>query len=124
MSLSIDYETFHERVALEHKQKWREEMDHIPWIAFPKGWQIQMLPPFGDAVVRFCVKLPSGKTRSVYLDSRCSLGIWFQGDMDPVSYWEVYPYKGDTARCRRDEVDKLLAYIANEQDGDDDEEEG
>jgi hypothetical protein len=98
------------RFKVESEQKWLDEIDVIPFIQFPADWKIKVIPPFGDAVVRFCVKLPSGKERSVYLDNRHALGI-YEG-MEP--YWEVYPYRDDTARCGLDEIDKLLEYIGDE----------
>jgi hypothetical protein len=100
------------RYKIEKEQKWLEEIKVIPFIQFPADWKIQVIPPFGDAVVRFRVQLPSGKEKSVYLDHRESLGIY--GDIEP--YWEVYPYNDDVGRCGREEIDKLLEYIGDEGD--------
>ena len=103
-----------QRYEIEDKQSWREEMEVIPFIQFPADWKIQVIPPFGDAVVRFRVQLPSGNERSIYLDSRESLGIY--GNLEP--YWEVYPHRGDTARCGINEIDTLLEYIGDEVESD------
>ena len=101
------------RYKIEDEQHWRGEIKVIPFIQFPSDWKVQIIPPFGDAVVRFRVKLPSGKEKSIYLDSRESLGVYG----DPLeTYWEVYPYRGDTARCGMREIDKLLDYIGDEED--------
>ena len=97
------------RLKIEDEQKWREEIDHIPFMSFPADWQVRALPPFGDAVVRFQVKLPSGTRKSIYLDSRNSLGFW------PGPYWEVYPYMGDTGRCDRCDTETLLKMIATDE---------
>lgn len=97
-----------DRFAIEHAQGWRDEIPLIPFIQFPQDWLVKIIPPFGDAVVRFEVKLPSGKTKSIYLDSRDSLGIVGH------SYWEVHPYQGDCGRCDIREVAELLAMIADE----------
>lgn len=102
-----------ERYQIESKQKWREEIDAMPWIQFPADWKIQIIPPFGDAVVRFRVGLPSGASRSVYLDARHSLGVWADANGELIPYWEVYPYKGDVGRCDKDDVTELLAMIAD-----------
>lgn len=102
------------RYEIESEQKWHEEIDDIPFIPFPKGWEVRVIPPFGDAVVRFQVKLPSGTTKSVYLDSRSSLG--FFGGIDvPTPYWEVYPVNDDTGRCHRGDIEGLLDLIATEE---------
>lgn len=98
------------RYQIEDKQGWRKEISSIPFIQFPSNWKIQIIPPFGDAVVRFRVKLPSGKEKSVYLDSRESLGV-YEG---LVPYWEVYPHQGDVIRCGINEVEKLLEYIGDD----------
>ena len=96
------------RYKIEGEQKWMEEIDHIPYMSFSADWQVRIIPPFGDAVVRFQVKLPSGTRKSIYLDSRNSLGFW------PGPYWEVYPVQGDTGRCDRCDTDQLMAMIADE----------
>lgn len=111
-------ETRMKRYAIESEQRWAEECASIPHIQFPPEWKVKIIPPFGDAVVRFLVELPSGKDKSVYLDCRSSLG-YFGADVDvPTPYWEVYPYRGDTARCHRENVELLLSYIADEGDED------
>jgi hypothetical protein len=106
-----------ERYKIENKQKWREEIETMPWITFPADWKIQIIPPFGDAVVRFRVTLPSGEYRSVYLDSRCSLGAVLD-ENGPIPYWEVYPYRGDVGRCLKAEVEELLRMIGDEEEAD------
>ena len=107
--MKIDIKTRVERYAIEDKQDWRGEIDRVPFIQFPADWLVQVIPPFGDAVVRFRVRLPSGNEKSIYLDSRNSLGYW-EG-----TYWEVYPVMGDVERCDMDDVPKLLELIANEE---------
>ena len=108
------FELQRKRYEIEDKQSWREEIEVIPFIQFPADWKIQVIPPFGDAVVRFRVQLPSGKEKSIYLDSRHSLGVYG----DPLeTYWEVYPYRGDTARCGMNEIEDLLKYIGDESKG-------
>lgn len=107
-----------ERYQIENKQKWREEIETMPWITFPADWKVQIIPPFGDAVIRFRVTLPSGAVRSVYLDARCSLGYWRGEEMEPLPYWEVYPHRGDVGRCDKENVAELLTMIADEEEAD------
>lgn len=116
-----DMNQYLNRLKIEADQHWIGEQEHIPFIQFPADWKVQIIPPFGDAVARFRVELPSGKRKSVYLDVRSSLG-YFGADLDaPTPYWEVYPYRGDTARCHRWNVPLLLTYIADESEGEDEE---
>lgn len=103
------------RYKVEEEQKWREEVQTLPFIPFPAGWQVQIIPPFGDAVVRFRVKLPSGPEKSIYLDKRMALGYW-EGE----GYWEVYPYRGDVGRCDIRDIPELLRMIGDEQETEDD----
>ena len=100
------------RFRIEQDQDWRGEVKRLPFIQFPADWAIQVIPPFSDAVVRFRVRLPSGLEKSVYMDSRDSIG--YMG----YPYWEVYPYKNDVGRCALNAIDTLLALIANEETGD------
>ena len=93
--------------VIETGQRWREEIDRVPYIQFPADWKIQVIPPFGDAVVRFKVKLPDGSDKSIYLDVRGSLG-YFGGE----PYWEVYPYGGYVGRCGIKDTEELLRMIA------------
>lgn len=99
------------RYKIESDQDWLGEIKTIPFIQFPADWKIQIIPPFGDAVVRFRVQLPSGEERSIYLDKRNSLGYWENPD-EP--YWEVYPYQDDVGRCGMNEINLLLEMIGDE----------
>ena len=106
-----DFELRMQRYKIEDHQDWRGEVRKIPFIQFPASWLIQMIPPFSDAVVRFRVRLPSGKEKSIYLDSRNSIGYM------PYTYWEVYPVEGDVGRCEMNDIAELLNLISNEKEG-------
>ena len=105
------------RYHVEHEQKWKEEARRIPALVFRGDWGVQVLPPFGDAVVRFAVILPSGTRKSVYLDSRNSLGYWGE---DGTPYWEVYPYRNDVGRCDMNDTVMLMEMIYDESSGEED----
>ncbi len=81
--------------------KWIKE---IPYISFPKGWRVQISPPFAGALVRFRVE-HNNKYISVYLDAYEHLGYYGK------PYWEIYPYDGDTYRCDMENVDELIKAI-------------
>ncbi len=104
-----------QRYDVEHNQKWGEEIEHIPYLQFQSEWKVKVIPPFGDAVVRFQVQLPCGTLKSIYLDSRGSLGSFGYPNEEP--YWEVYPYYGDVGRCARADTEQLLSMIANTEKG-------
>lgn len=94
--------------CIEERQRWRDEIDRLPWIQFPSSWRVKVILPYGDAVVRFLVKLPDGAEKSVCCDSRNSLGFYTD---PPTPYWEVYPYNSDIGRCAVDDVAGLLEMI-------------
>lgn len=101
------------RYKVEQDQDWKGEIVRIPWLHFRGDWQVRIIPPFGDAVIRFQVVLPSGMLKSVYMDSRHSLGVW--GNLStPEPYWEVYPYQGDVGRCALDDTIMLMEMIQDE----------
>lgn len=108
-----------ERYRVEQDQDWKGEIVRIPWLHFRGDWQVRIIPPFGDAVIRFQVILPSGTLKSIYMDSRCSLGIWGNG-VNPEPYWEVYPYRGDVGRCHLADTLMLMEMIQDETNGDED----
>lgn len=108
-----------ERYRVESDQDWKGEIVRIPWLHFRGDWQVRIIPPFGDAVIRFQVILPSGTLKSIYMDSRHSLGVW--GDLSTCEpYWEVYPYRGDVGRCALDDTIMLMEMIQDETSGDED----
>ena len=57
-----------ERHKIEQGDRWREIIPQIPFIPFPAGWQVRVIPPFGGLQARFQVRLPDGQEKSVYLD--------------------------------------------------------
>lgn len=119
--MSPDVEEKLKRYHVEQEQDWKGEIVRIPWLHFRGDWQVRIIPPFGDAVVRFQVVLPSGMLKSVYMDSRNSLGYW-GGDIDtPEPYWEVFPYKNDVGRCDLADTIMLMEMIQDETSGEDDE---
>lgn len=102
-----DFDQELERFKVEKYEEWRDLVDKIPPIKFPRNWYVRMSPPFSGAIVRFRVSREAdGKNDvSVYLDWYERLG--FYGE----PYWEVYPYKGDVYRCKLNETDKLIKAI-------------
>jgi hypothetical protein len=107
--MTRDIDLIMTRHRIEDAQKWREEINNVPFIQFPSDWKVQVIPPFADAIVRVF--------RSIYLDGRNSLGYWGEvGDY----YWEVYPYRGDVGRCDMNDIPELLRMIGDTQEAEDD----
>ena len=65
--------------------EWNKWMREIPILEFPTRWKIQIIPPFGGAIIRFRVVTEFGSV-SIYLDAYDQLGC-----MDNKPYWEIYP---------------------------------
>lgn len=94
-----------ERLNLEADEKWLEIGQQMPFIPFPAGWKVKVIPPFGGALARFRVELPDGRGKSIYFDAYDRLGCY------GAPYWEVYPVGGDVGRCAMADVDELLRLI-------------
>jgi hypothetical protein len=90
--------------AVFETRKWCKE---IPYINFKEEWKVKIIHPFCAATVRFLVaeEGKEGNRVSVYLDCYSMLGC-----MDEP-YWEVYPYDGDTFRCKMNDTKALLDAI-------------
>ena len=103
----MDIPAFMKRLEVEREDQWKEWIHKIPFIQFPKGWQVQIIPPFGGAMARFRVRKVGFATGyiSVYLDVYDQLGFMGQ------PYWEVYPVNGDTERCYMEDTQKLIKII-------------
>jgi|AntAceMinimDraft_18_1070375.scaffolds.fasta_scaffold06517_7 hypothetical protein len=97
-----DIAKIYEVEKIQEYDKWIKE---IPFFKFPKDWEIQIIPPFAGAVIRFRVRRNKSEEISVYLDCYGRLGA------EEKPYWEIYPYKDDTYRCGIFEIPKLLNAI-------------
>lgn len=95
------------RAEIERSEQWREIIEQIPALNFPRTWTVKVIPPFGGAAVRFLVSTPNREGRiSIYLDFYDVLGFM----QEP--YWEVYPLDGDAYRCLLNEKDDLIKAIS------------
>lgn len=93
---------------LEERDEWRKWFKEIPFIPLKDTWQIQVIPPIGNAIVRFKVQsiINYETSCSVYLDCYDKLGSYGK------PYWEIYPVAGDAARCDMEDIESLLANIS------------
>ena len=96
-----NYELISKYDQMMGHMKWAQE---IPYISFPSDWEVQIIPPFLGALIRFRVK--KGKAEvSIYLDCYNNLGSCGS------PYWEVYPYEEDVFRCDMLDTESLLRAI-------------
>lgn len=86
--------------------EWKKWSNTVPFLKFDPEWEVQVIPPFGGAVVRFIVK-QFDITISVYLDCYNCLGGFGSGP-----YWEIYPAdNGDVERVFMEDADGLISAI-------------
>ena len=99
----------------EQLQECRMWGTRIPALHFEKEWDVRIVPPFGGAVIRFCID-HNGKRASVYFDGYSELGYVVDKDCNPVPYFEYY----DGKECYRyyiDEAEEMMADIKKFLDG-------
>jgi len=85
-----------------------ERIDAIPFLNFPKKWNVRIIPPFMGATIRFQVTdkyTKAGDFVSVFLDMDENLG------MSKKPYWEVFPCVDDVIRVDIDNTEKLMKTI-------------
>ncbi len=100
-----------DRAAMEKAAQWEILAFEMPFLKFPKDWEVSIIPPFGGASCRFRVRLSGknkGKEISVYFDSEDALGSCKQ------PYWEAYPIGNDTERFILGEEERMILAIDKE----------
>lgn len=95
------------RIRVEAEEKWREIVRDMPYLSFPDGYMIKVIPPFAGATARFLVgRKDKDKVVSVYCDHYNQLGF-----MDGP-YWEAL-LGDDMVRFMLNEENKLVSSICN-----------
>lgn len=74
-------EKFHERITMDAT---------IPYIQFPKKWEIAIIPPLRDTWVRFKVR-KKGQQNHIIVTLECYSRTGHRYKIRP--YWELYPSK-------------------------------
>jgi hypothetical protein len=94
------------RHDIERVENWRKIAGEMPYMRFPKDWEVSVIPPFAGAVARFWVRKGAGEV-SIYADYYERLGCWNE------PHWEIYPdADGDNARFSiATETEEMLAAI-------------
>jgi len=101
----MKYEDFSKVYEVERIMEYKKWCGEIPYIRFPNGWQVQVIPPFAGAVVRFKIKKGDAIV-SIYLDCYDRLGCYGK------PYWEVFPHENDVFRCDMEDTETLLKAIS------------
>jgi hypothetical protein len=96
------------RLRVEQHERWREIVRDIPWLSFPAGWQVQVLPPFAMATTRFMVRNEWGVEVSVYSDHYDRLGYVEE------PYWEIMAIRGPLTLADNDEPERFLLHQVDE----------
>lgn len=94
--------------GLQETKKWAKE---LPVLHFEKEWDVKIIPPFGGAVIRFCIDY-NDKHVSIYFDAYSELGWVVDKNGNPIPYFEYY----DGEECYRyymDESEKMMEDIKN-----------
>ena len=97
-----DLETIIKAESIMEYGKWFKK---IPFIKFKAHWNVQIIPPFNGAVVRFRIE-SKGVNLSIYLDCYDRLGYFGE------PYWELYPHNEDIFRCAMNDTESLLKAIS------------
>ena len=85
--------------------EWDKWCKEIPRLKFKPSWEVQIIPPFAGAVVRFVV-YKSDKFVSVYLDCYDNLGHF------SAPHWEIYPDRDDNnLRFEMNDTENLIKAI-------------
>jgi len=94
---------------LAEHMEWNKWMKEMPFISWPDDMEVQAIPPFTGAIVRYRIRIKGSEevcatppVASVYLDCYDILGVYGK------PYWEVYPVEDDTYRCDMEDVDALI----------------
>lgn len=105
--MSTAHITEDERRAVERGERWESFCKYMPKLTIPEGCQIQVIPPFCGAIVRFVVH-KGNRSVSVYFDAYSRLG-YCEGE-----YWEAYPIDDNNNRYAPTDHDMMMADIARE----------
>ena len=116
-----DYNQAISRSKLEREENRDKHAKDMPFISIREGYQIQIIPPFGGAMLRFRIlHNASNKEYSIYYDVNNSLGI------EDEPYYEVYPisYIDDDGESHQDtlrefDIHRIMIAIYRDAEGDD-----
>lgn len=93
----------------EQIQEYRQWCKELPAFNFDKEWNVQIIPPFGGAIIRFCIE-HNGKQVSVYFDAYAELGYMVDENDEPIPYFEYYDGT-DIYRYYLNESNRMMADI-------------
>lgn len=77
------------RSRIENEEHWKQWAKDIPSLRFDSDWNVKIIPPFLNAIIRFYIE-KNNKKVSVYFDAYSQLGWMENENGEPIPYWEVY----------------------------------
>lgn len=86
-----DFETTKVICEYDRLQETRKWMQELPYLHFKKEWNVRIIPPFGGAIIRFCIDY-NGKHVSVYFDGYDELGFVREPYFEFYNGEECYRY--------------------------------
>ena len=99
------------RGSVEEKEQWRLWAKKMPKLHFDPDWEVQIIPPFLGALIRFWIT-KGNKFVSVYFDAFSKLGVVYNNCHEFVPYFEILDEnKNTTYRYLLDESEEMMAKI-------------
>ena len=84
-----DFNHWMTRSRIENEEHWKQWAKDIPSLRFDSDWDVKIIPPFLNAIIRFYIE-KNNKKVSVYFDAYSQLGWMENENGEPIPYWEVY----------------------------------
>lgn len=97
-----DFQIPFEYDRVMESDKWKKQ---IPCLKFNSEWNVQIIPPFSGAVIRFYLYKDNELKASVYLDCYDRLGVM------GFPYWEVYNFYDEPERFEMNDTERLIEYL-------------
>lgn len=85
----INFNHWMTRSRIENEEHWKQWAKDIPSLRFDSDWDVKIIPPFLNAIIRFYIE-KNNKKVSVYFDAYTQLGWMENENGEPIPYWEVY----------------------------------
>jgi len=95
----------------ETDRRFEEWVSKMPSFNFDKEWNVRILPPFTNAIIRFHIA-HNDKFVSVYFDAYSELGYMFDENHNPIPYFEFYD-GGETYRYTLENSEEMMNDIRN-----------
>lgn len=96
-----------QRANMELKNEYPRWCKELPSFNFDKEWNVQIIPPFAGAIIRFCIYYKD-KHVSVYFDAYDALGIMGEPYFEYYDGEEAYRYLLNESEEMMEDIRKFL----------------